>query len=145
MCTPCPGHTSGQWGQDHDVERQEKDNAHRDLCGAPAWAGHGRHVEPCLKAGSAQQPYQERLFILTLQSVYFTFSASVDHASQHTYATTLVLALLRTCLPTTELLRPSSVAPDPAESRGAPPPPQDPSPLRGTLPLPSPLHQFRDR
>ena len=28
---------------------------------------------------------------------------------------------------------PSSVAPDPAESRGAPPPPQDPSPLRGTL------------
>ena len=25
------------------------------------------------------------------------------------------------------------VAPDPAESRGAPPPPQDPSPLRGTL------------
>ena len=26
-----------------------------------------------------------------------------------------------------------SVAPDPAESRGAPPPPQDPSPLRGTL------------
>ena len=27
----------------------------------------------------------------------------------------------------------SSVAPDPAESRGAPPPPQDPSPLRGTL------------
>ena len=49
------------------MERQEKDNAHRDLCGAPAWAGHGRHVEPCLKAGSAQQPYQERLFILTLQ------------------------------------------------------------------------------
>ena len=30
-------------------------------------------------------------------------------------------------------VRPSSVAPDPAESRGAPPPPQDPSPLRGTL------------
>ena len=30
-------------------------------------------------------------------------------------------------------MRPSSVAPDPAESRGAPPPPQDPSPLRGTL------------
>ena len=28
-------------------------------------------------------------------------------------------------------VRPSSVAPDPAESRGAPPPPQDPSPLRG--------------
>ena len=27
----------------------------------------------------------------------------------------------------------SSVAPDPAESRGGPPPPQDPSPLRGTL------------
>ena len=27
-------------------------------------------------------------------------------------------------------VRPSSVAPDPAESRGAPPPPQDPSPLR---------------
>ena len=26
-------------------------------------------------------------------------------------------------------VRPSSVAPDPAESRGAPPPPQDPSPL----------------
>ena len=41
-------------------------------------------------------------------------------------------------------VRPSSVAPDPAESRGAPPPPQDPSPLRGTLgsslrsPLPQP-------
>ena len=30
-------------------------------------------------------------------------------------------------------VRPSSVAPDPAGSRGAPPPPQDPSPLRGTL------------
>ena len=30
-------------------------------------------------------------------------------------------------------VRPSSVAPDPAESRGAPPPTQDPSPLRGTL------------
>ena len=30
-------------------------------------------------------------------------------------------------------MRTSSVAPDPAESRGAPPPPQDPSPLRGTL------------
>ena len=30
-------------------------------------------------------------------------------------------------------VRPSSVAPDPEESRGAPPPPQDPSPLRGTL------------
>ena len=30
-------------------------------------------------------------------------------------------------------VRPSSVAPDPAESRGAPPPPHDPSPLRGTL------------
>ena len=30
-------------------------------------------------------------------------------------------------------VRPSSVAPDPAESRGAPPPPEDPSPLRGTL------------
>jgi len=30
-------------------------------------------------------------------------------------------------------VRPSSLAPDPAESRGAPPPPQDPSPLRGTL------------
>ena len=30
-------------------------------------------------------------------------------------------------------VRPSSVAPDPVESRGAPPPPQDPSPLRGTL------------
>ena len=30
-------------------------------------------------------------------------------------------------------VRPSSVAPDPAESRGAPPPPQDPTPLRGTL------------
>ena len=30
-------------------------------------------------------------------------------------------------------VRPSSVAPDPAESREAPPPPQDPSPLRGTL------------
>ena len=30
-------------------------------------------------------------------------------------------------------LRPSSVAPDPAESRGSPPTPQDPSPLRGTL------------
>ena len=30
-------------------------------------------------------------------------------------------------------MRPSSVAPDPAESRAAPPPPQDPSPLRGTL------------
>ena len=30
-------------------------------------------------------------------------------------------------------VRPSSVAPDPAVSRGAPPPPQDPSPLRGTL------------
>ena len=29
--------------------------------------------------------------------------------------------------------RPSSIAPDPAESRGAPPPLQDPSPLRGTL------------
>ena len=29
--------------------------------------------------------------------------------------------------------RPSSVAPDPAESRGAQPPPQDPWPLRGTL------------
>ena len=28
---------------------------------------------------------------------------------------------------------PLSVASDPAESRGAPPPPQDPSPLRGTL------------
>ena len=28
---------------------------------------------------------------------------------------------------------PVAVAPDPAESRGAPPPPQDPSPLRGTL------------
>ena len=28
-------------------------------------------------------------------------------------------------------VRPSSVAPDPAESRGAPPPPQDPSPLFG--------------
>ena len=27
----------------------------------------------------------------------------------------------------------SSVAPDPAETRGVPPPPQDPSPLRGTL------------
>ena len=27
----------------------------------------------------------------------------------------------------------STVAPDPAESRGAPPPPQDPSPLRGNL------------
>ena len=26
-------------------------------------------------------------------------------------------------------VRPSSVAPDPAESRGAPPPPQDPSPF----------------
>ena len=36
------------------------------------------------------------------------------------------------CLPPLEV-RPSSVAPDPAESRGAPPPPQDPSPLRGTL------------
>ena len=35
------------------------------------------------------------------------------------------------CLPPLEV-RPSSVAPDPAESRGAPPPPQDPSPLRGT-------------
>ena len=30
-------------------------------------------------------------------------------------------------------VRPSSVGQDPAESRGAPPPPQDPSPLRGTL------------
>ena len=30
-------------------------------------------------------------------------------------------------------VRPSSVAPDPAESRGAPPSPQDPPPLRGTL------------
>ena len=30
-------------------------------------------------------------------------------------------------------MRPSSIAPNPAESRGAPPPPQDPSPLRGTL------------
>ena len=35
------------------------------------------------------------------------------------------------CLPPLEV-RPSSVAPDPAESRGAPPPPQDPSSLRGT-------------
>ena len=30
-------------------------------------------------------------------------------------------------------MRPSSIAPNPVESRGAPPPPQDPSPLRGTL------------
>ena len=30
-------------------------------------------------------------------------------------------------------VRLSSFAPEPAESRGAPPPPQDPSPLRGTL------------
>ena len=30
-------------------------------------------------------------------------------------------------------MRPSSIAPSPAESREAPPPPQDPSPLRGTL------------
>ena len=30
-------------------------------------------------------------------------------------------------------VRPSFLAQDPAESRGAPPPPQDPSPLRGTL------------
>ena len=30
-------------------------------------------------------------------------------------------------------VRPSSIAPFPAESRGAPPPPQEPSPLRGTL------------
>ena len=30
-------------------------------------------------------------------------------------------------------VRPSSVAPDPAESRGAPPSPQDPWPLSGTL------------
>ena len=30
-------------------------------------------------------------------------------------------------------VRPSSVAPDPVESREAPPTPQDPSPLRGTL------------
>ena len=35
-------------------------------------------------------------------------------------------------LPTNQM-RTSSVAPDPEESRGAPPPPQDPSPHRGTL------------
>ena len=33
-------------------------------------------------------------------------------------------------------VRPSSVAPDPAESRESPPTPQDPSPLRGTLQTP---------
>ena len=36
------------------------------------------------------------------------------------------------CLPPLEV-RPSSVAEDPAESREAPPTPQDTSPLRGTL------------
>ena len=35
-------------------------------------------------------------------------------------------------LPPLELRR-NSIAPDPAESRGSPPTPQDPSPLRGTL------------
>ena len=34
---------------------------------------------------------------------------------------------------TIQEVAPSSVAPDPAESRGALPPPQDSSPLRGTL------------
>ena len=67
MCTPCPGHTSGQWGQDHDAERQEKDNARSDFCRAPAWAEHSGHVELCLKAGFVQEPCQERLFILILQ------------------------------------------------------------------------------
>lgn len=48
MCTPCPGHTSGQWGQDHDVERQEKDNAQRPLwspCLGWAWQARGTVLE----------------------------------------------------------------------------------------------------
>ena len=43
------------------------------------------------------------------------------------------------CLPPLEV-RPSSIAPDPAESRGAPPPPQDPSPLSRAAPGKSGLH-----
>ena len=35
-------------------------------------------------------------------------------------------------------VRPSSVSPDPAQSRGAPPPTQDPSPLRGMKKIPPP-------
>ena len=36
--------------------------------------------------------------------VYFIFPASIDHGSQQTYATTLVLALLRICLRSTEVV-----------------------------------------
>ena len=82
--------------------------------------------------------------VIEFQLSYYRSSLNMQYAGSKQRPDSPVPTLQRPCgrspkrrgslrfLPPLEV-RPSSVAPDPAESRGAPPPPQDPSPLGGTL------------